>query len=228
MTSAPTESEPEQDGSGLNNVDSAVDNRHVVSDRPQDRGYHAESPIELGDDGDDVAREQRRNPKSDRRPATARRKRPWRDMTLIDGSPLRTPSPGDVDVDGDQLPSYYRDELAEAQIQGLVAAGHGFTVEQTATAAPVAVSCRYCGGPLFDAGSGTEWLCEFGEITFLACECNWCLCRGQWLAGQYRRKGRPRIQCGADPCKRALAAERKRRSRATGGKSLNRKFECHV
>lgn len=143
------------------------------------------------------------------------RKRPWSQMSMIDGSPLRIPVDGELDVDGDPFARVpYAVELAEGRVQGLAQAGHGFTVEETAEPSPTQAHCRYCGGQMSSAGSADEWLCEFGEVPSPDCQCNWCLCRNAWLTGQFRGKGRPRVQCGAADCKRKLATERKRRSRA--------------
>ena len=142
-----------------------------------------------------------------RRPPTAR-------MTMVDGSPLRTTQSQEFDVDGDLFPWFRLEDNPDAQMLGLIQAGHGFNIEETAGPGPVTTSCRYCGGPLYPLNAAPEWYCEFGERPQIDCQCNWCCHRNLWLLGRYRGKGRPRIQCGSVECKRALAAERKRRSRA--------------
>lgn len=143
------------------------------------------------------------------------RKRPWSQMSMVDGSPLRIPVEGELDVDGDPFMRVpFGQELAEARLEGLLQAGHGFLIEKTAAFTPVQVQCRYCGAHMYGADSSEEWLCEFGESPSPNCRCNWCLHREAWLAGEFRGRGRPRIQCGAPACKRELAKERKRRSRA--------------
>lgn len=158
-----------------------------------------------------------------------RRRLPSSAQTLVDGSPLRRTETGEVDVDGDP---FSLGESAEAwgedRVRGLVQGGHGFTTETVQAPKQVLVNCRYCGGMLYRPdGSTVEWLCEFGlEELRPDCECNWCLCRNLWLAGEYRGRGRPRFQCGSVDCMRAMAAERSKRYRARkrAGGSASRLF----
>jgi hypothetical protein len=99
-------------------------------------------------------------------------------------------------------------------MRGMVQAGHGFallTLSSNPTK-PAQLNCRYCGAGLF--ASDAEWFCEFGGYADADCGCNWCECYRLWLIGEFRKRGRPRIQCGDQKCVRANAAERQRRSRA--------------
>jgi hypothetical protein len=140
------------------------------------------------------------------------RKLPWRDMSMADGSPLRTVAPDDLDVDGDPFGPDYDDVTARAaeRVVGLAQFGHGFMVESVARPADP-VRCRFCGGPM--PRKSTEWLCEF-DAAWTDCSCNACLVQEQDQAGLYRGRGRPRTQCGAAECRRQAATERKRKSRA--------------
>ncbi len=141
-----------------------------------------------------------------------KRKQSWRDMSMVDGSPLRTVDPEDVDADGDPFGSVHDDAIARAEerVAGLTQFGHGFMVESVSRPADP-VRCRFCGGPM--PRKSAEWLCEF-DADWTGCSCNACLVHEQDEAGRYRGRGRPRTQCGAAACERQAAAQRKRKSRA--------------
>lgn len=142
-----------------------------------------------------------------------RRRRPWADMSMSDGSPLRKPEVGELDVDGDAFSLRDFRLSPEDAMRGLVQGGHGFSIEKASEVPTlVVVSCRYCGGRLRKLDSSTEWFCELQPAED-GCECNWCLHREMWIAGELRSKGRPRVQCGAPSCKRKFDAERQRRHR---------------
>ncbi len=166
-----------------------------------------------------------------RKNSAKRRRRCTADQTMRDGSPLRRPEVGERELTGHLMHPYgapLRADTFEHRpddlIRGMVQGGHGFTVNKAETPTPIVVSCRYCGGPLRPPDLSVEWFCEFPE-PMEGCQCNWCLERHLWMAGQYRGRGRPRVQCGSRECSRALAAERQRRRRATGMSRLIPKGE---
>jgi hypothetical protein len=145
-----------------------------------------------------------------RRNSSRQRKRPTSDMTLADGSPLRIPGAGDLDVDGDP----FKFATLADDLLGITQGGHGFGIETVESTSPINTICRYCKGPLYrDQKPPEPWLCEFSP-PMAGCRCNPCSLMTLWMCGLYRKACKPRIQCGRDECQRALRAEQKRRERA--------------
>ncbi|GAA1671215.1 hypothetical protein MMUR_47830 [Mycolicibacterium murale] len=143
-------------------------------------------------------------------------RRPTSEMTLQDGSPLRTPGSDELDVDGDPLGAPATIPVGGVHL--LFQAGHGFGIETVSKdpAKPVQLTCRYCGTAL-TSGDSNGWLCEFGDAagspSRLTCGCNWCRCRRMFEQGQLRGRGRPKVQCGSADCKRQLRSEQQRARR---------------
>lgn len=93
-------------------------------------------------------------------------------------------------------------------IKDMLESGHGFLV-RSAPELPKTLgrmTCEVCGGPLPTPGDDPDWLCQYYDETRPAsptCNCAWCLCYQDYLAGRYKpRGGRPRKRCGSKECDR--------------------------
>ena len=152
-------------------------------------------------------------------------KRPTSDMTMADGSPLRVPQAGEIDVDGDVMGREYQRPINP--VSHLVQSGHGFGIKTfSRDEAKTRRNCVYCGVVLRNRAVDS-WHCEFPDAPWAFCECSSCLCRQLDEQGRYRERGRPRVQCGSSECKRQHDRDRKRRSRLfTNGREPSSRQTC--
>lgn len=122
-----------------------------------------------------------------------------------------------------------RDRLrdrSDVRVYDMVSAGHGFTVasverimsadsdgndvEAFDVRVQLPTSCRYCGDEL-PLGATGEWFCEFQELPFPQCRCNWCVIRR--TLPPRNRGGQPKA-CRSVECQKMLARDKKRRQRS--------------